>query len=531
MLAAAAETEALPLRRALPTLAVVVAGLLVFAGVAGRTSILGRVPLDKPPAVLIDRAEQIVASLGYADPPRDWEYGLMLADDYIDWLRNTRIDAHRWDVLPSGSPPAVVFWYRTSPRAMTPESLDYTIDVEDPPLAVTDMRLVVLDTRGRLQQFRSVPPQKDLPPLAESPRWDALFDAAGLPMSAFSEVSPAWTPPDFADVRKAWEGRLPDRADLTVRVEAAAYGGRPIWFSVVGPWTQTSRMGPEHISDIDRVANAVLIILLLALLVAAILLARHNVRTGRADRRGAASVGVFIIASGFAVGVIAGHHAGSVDGEFESLLRVAAIYILVAAAMCVIYLALEPYVRKFWPDSLLGWSRLIAGHVRDPRVGRDVLTGAAFGVAMTFVALGRATVLPQFGFPAQLPRYGEAVNVVTRGGKLIAAILGGGVGALEGALLTVLVFVVLRLVLRRASLAIAVGIVLMTLVVVRCGLLATIAALYFSNAVTNLPLRLDFAHWAGTPSLWALLVFIAMAFFAFSASRAGQPLFGRLLND
>jgi hypothetical protein len=150
------------------------------------------------------------------------------------------------------------------------------------------------------------------------------------------------------------------------------------------------------------------------------------------------------------------------------------------------------------------------------------------------------------------------VNVVTRGGKLIAAILGGGVGALEGALLTVLVFVVLRLVLRRASLAIAVGIVLMTLasagglggagtpwvwlfpiirgvlltfVVVRCGLLATIAALYFSNAVTNLPLRLDFAHWAGTPSLWALLVFIAMAFFAFSASRAGQPLFGRLLND
>jgi hypothetical protein len=73
--------------------------------------------------------------------------------------------------------------------------------------------------------------------------------------------------------------------------------------------------------------------------------------------------------------------------------------------------------------------------------------------------------------------------------------------------------------------------VLLTYVVVRRGLLATIATLYFSNAVTNLPLRLDFSHWAGTPSLWALLLFIGMAFFAFSAARAGQPLFGRLADD
>ena len=134
----------------------------------------------------------------------------------------------------------------------------------------------------------------------------------------------------------------------------------------------------------------------------------------------------------------------------------------------------------------------------------------------------------------------------------------GGVGALEGALLTLLVFVVLRLVLRRTWLTLAVGIILMTLasaaglggagtpwawlfplargslltfVVVRRGLLATIATLYFSNAVTNLPLRLDFSHWAGTPSLWALTLFIGLTFFAFSAARAGQPLFGAVLKD
>src|SRR6185436_1930312 len=81
MLAAAAEADALPLWRGLAALATVLVGLLVFAAFGGRTSIVGRVPLDKEPAVLLDRAVQIVASLGYADRPGDREYGLMLAED------------------------------------------------------------------------------------------------------------------------------------------------------------------------------------------------------------------------------------------------------------------------------------------------------------------------------------------------------------------------------------------------------------------------------------------------------------------
>ena len=131
--------------------------------------------------------------------------------------------------------------------------------------------------------------------------------------------------------------------------------------------------------------------------------------------------------------------------------------------MGVVYLALEPYVRRFWPDSLLGWSRLVAGHVPDPRVGRDVLAGALFGVAIAFVALGKARVLPQLGYPAQLPTYGRAIGVLSGPGQLVAIWAGASISALEGALLTVLIFVVLRLVLRRTWLAMAAGILLMSL--------------------------------------------------------------------
>ena len=43
--------------------------------------------------------------------------------------------------------------------------------------------------------------------------------------------------------------------------------------------------------------------------------------------------------------------------------------------MWIYYLAIEPYARRFWPDALLGWTRLLSGHIRDPRVGRELLIG------------------------------------------------------------------------------------------------------------------------------------------------------------
>ena len=48
------------------------------------------------------------------------------------------------------------------------------------------------------------------------------------------------------------------------------------------------------------------------------------------------------------------------------------------------YMALEPAVRRRWPDALVSWSRLIAGRYKDPIVGRDVLVGVLAGLAITF---------------------------------------------------------------------------------------------------------------------------------------------------
>jgi serine/threonine-protein kinase len=64
MLAAAGETEAIAVWRGAAAVAFVVVAAVAIAWLAPRRSITGRVPLDKPPAVLADRAEQFFARSG-----------------------------------------------------------------------------------------------------------------------------------------------------------------------------------------------------------------------------------------------------------------------------------------------------------------------------------------------------------------------------------------------------------------------------------------------------------------------------------
>jgi len=181
-----------------------------------------------------------------------------------------------------------------------------------------------------------------------------------------------------------------------------------------------------------------------------------------------------------------------------------------------------------------------------------------FGIALIFVALGKARIPPLLGYPAPFPGYGLAVDLLAGPAQLVSAWVGAGMGALEGALMIILVFVVFRLLLRRAWLSVSAGVLMMalasatqmggagtsliwlfplvrgallTFVVVRFGLLPLAVALYFSSVAGAVPLRLDLGHWAATASAWTLGMLIALTLFGFYASRAGQPLLGQVLRD
>ena len=81
------------------------------------------------------------------------------------------------------------------------------------------------------------------------------------------------------------------------------------------------------------------------------------------------------------------HHVEDPGLEIASFARGAGIAVLVAALLWLFYLALEPYVRRLRPWTLVSWTRLLNGGLRDAVVGRDVLIGLAFGIGLTLVSL------------------------------------------------------------------------------------------------------------------------------------------------
>ncbi len=71
------------------------------------------------------------------------------------------------------------------------------------------------------------------------------------------------------------------------------------------------------------------------------------------------------------------------SGDSFFLLLLAAKHgLFMAALMWTLYLALEPYVRSKWPQTIVSWSRMLAGKLRDPLVGRDILYGTMLGLGM-----------------------------------------------------------------------------------------------------------------------------------------------------
>jgi serine/threonine-protein kinase len=552
LLAAAAETEAVPVLRGLALLAVLVASFAVYIPLSPRATLAALVPLDKPPAVLADRAQQVLASFGYADAPADTATGIQMTPDFPRWLaEQPAID--RWAPSRVRVGPALVFWYRTSPRDLDPLSLLPSVSPTDPPLTLTGMSLVILDTRGRLQQFNYVPPQRDTGRgETRPPDWTAAFRAADLPQASFTGVEPEWTPRTFADTRSAWEGPSPDDPEVRLRVEAAAYRGRIVSFEVLGPWARPSQMQPLTKSLGARLLSTFSVVAGLLVLLAAILLARRNLRANRADRRSAARLALIYLVVDIAAWTFGGHPLSTVAGEINTLYAIVASAAFRAAMLWVIYLALEPYGRRFWPDGLLGWTRLFSGHLRDPRIGREILIGCALGGILMLVDLTRALAPYLAGRPPGIPVLGQHVEPLAGAARLFITWDQEFYNSVQSALVIVMVVIVLRLIVRRTWIAVAISLVavsgmaganlpqggvawmdtlmqvsaigLILLAIFRFGLLVTAVMLIVDNIPTAVPVLT--ASWASTPGSLSIALVLALACFGFYASRAGQPLFG-----
>ena len=118
------------------------------------------------------------------------------------------------------------------------------------------------------------------------------------------------------------------------------------------------------------------------------------------------------------------------------------------AILWMLYLALEPYGRRFWPDGLLGWTRLLSGHVRDPRIGREILIGCVFGGALMLArsASGRCRRCSSADRRA-IPTLAASVEALDGFGRLFGTWADQVIRQRpDGAVHRVLLFVALRLI-------------------------------------------------------------------------------------
>jgi hypothetical protein len=287
----------------------------------------------------------------------------------------------------------------------------------------------------------------------------------------------------------------------------------------------------------------------------AALIARRNLAANRADRRAAARVAMALMIASTVAWLASAHHFASPDIELNSFGAVLLHIVFQGGALWVLYLALEPYARRFWPDGLLGSTRLLSGRIRDPRVGRDILVGVALGAAILVTELAHVWAAQALGTPLQ-PIFGVAVNTLAGPGHIVERWVAWGNDALLSVLFITLTYVVLRLLLPRSWMALPAGTVLITAIsnggtavsggwletvfvvsqtalifggIFRFGLLAVAVALFAGDMATAAPLTLHASAWGAMPSTVTLGALAALALFGFYASRAGQPLFGAVL--
>ena len=302
-----------------------------------------------------------------------------------------------------------------------------------------------------------------------------------------------------------------------------------------------------------RIYRFLLIATIIGVLIGGALFARRNLRLGRGDRRGASTLAIFILATLLVEWVLKVHHVPDL-GEMQSFIfRGLSFSVLISCLSWVFYLALEPYVRRLWPEVLISWVRLLDKRFRDPLVGRDVLFGLLAGLA--FMLLGQAWPLASrwLGLPIPAldapPFWMEFENLSGLRFSL-ANLFELQAASLFFSFVDIVSLLLLRAALRRQWLAVvgfillwsllsslssanpyvsliflAVNVTLWLVVFLRLGLLPILVAGFFNGLLALYPMTLDFSSWYVANTFLVLLVAAALAAYGFRVSMAGRAVF------
>jgi serine/threonine-protein kinase len=565
MVAAAGGRGALPMSVGIALVIAAIAGFLLMGPVNNKVAFFRLAQPRKHPAVLADKARNILNELDRQERQRSVAYSLYVDYDVLNHIEETDSSLNRWERL-GGRPTGFGFWYRESKESLLPyNESNGMIEWSDPPNLAEGMSRLQLDQHGRLKRLEIVTSSRMVEQDSTMPAdWGRLFSLAELDPETFQQVKPLWSPPIPSDGRLAWEGFYPDADSLPVRIEAGTLNGRAVYFRLYdtykrdrllkSPLETDSAEGSEAgvVGSTQRVLWALLI---LGFVIVPFFIGWRNIRSGRADLMTSLRVGVFGAGLACASWVLAISRYSSVGDQAGMMIFQLGNALATGVVLGLGYLAAEPYLRRHWPDLLISWTRLARGQYRSQLVGRDVLIGISAGAATAVGCMVSHLVPTWFGVPVAV-RDVLSIGTLMGGRTALAEFLSPEFLIISMfSVVTLLIFV---LVLRRKTLAVIVTFVLVLIgaaspgmgvlsdpgrigpflgdavflaiwliILTRFGLLAAVSMDFVVRCLTDLPITLDTSAWYSSTSHVTLIALAAITLYALRTATAGYRPPGR----
>jgi hypothetical protein len=332
-----------------------------------------------------------------------------------------------------------------------------------------------------------------------------------------------------------------------MRIEAAAWKGRPVYFRLIGPWTSFEAEA-VFLTPTMRWTRSLLVAIPLLVVAGAVVLARRNYRLGRGDMAAARRLAAVVFVASLLEWILTAHHVfipppTPVVAPFWGC----AYALTLAVTSWVLYMAVEPFARRHRPQALITWSRLLGGDVSNPLVGAHLLAGVAYGVVVAVwftlhgllmrqsgavaMALDPATLQDTAGILASL-LFTLIRSIVTSLGGFVAlvwiwyVVRRRWVAGIVFLLLSVLPAIATSRPVIEAAFALptnALGLWIM----VRFGVLPLIVAQFVANVLATFPITARFSAWYAEATLFALATVALLALWSFRVAVAGR----RVLND
>jgi len=564
MVAAAGENTGLTPRGALLALAAVVLGTLLFFYLGVREDSLETLRPTKSPEVLAEHAREILAKIGY--PARAGDQTGEFAYNYwfLSYLAKAGGAAPDWKRILTQRPMMLEYWYRQSPDAMVAQGWSSAlltpgvVTSDDPAPIQPGMITMWMDADGHLQWLQAIPPEVETDTASEpagpgaSPSasnasqigpvdWGPLLAAAGVDQAQLRPATARWVSLAAADARAAWDSKWPE-SERPLHIEAAAWRGKPVYFALVSPWTRPNRTPTEE--NKSSAGNIMALVVLFLTAAAGVWFASRNLARGRGDRQNAWRLACAAFAVGMAAFLLRVHFVASLSMLLLVILAISTS-LLAAGTLWVLYIALEPYVRRNWPQTIISWTRLMSGRVRDPLVGRDLVFGVVMGISWVLVfEIGLLLRMHAGGgptFPTQL----YLMGIRQAAGEWLSTL----VVSIFGTLFFFFTLVLLRVLARNRWLAAALFVALFTIpkilgshhlvadtfiwatiyaiaavAVVRFGLVVLGIASLLANVLLNLPYTVDFSNWYAAQCFFVVLLFVAIGAWGTYTSLGGKKL-------